>query len=67
MNRNDYENILYERYEDGIAAGVKRGIEQGIEQSVRKMLAAGMSCEEVAEILMIPIEKVKSLQDAPLP
>lgn len=75
MNRNDYENILYERYEDGIAAGVKRGIEQGIEQgieegieqSAKKMLAAGMSCKEVAGILMIPIEKVKSLQDSPLP
>ena len=32
MNRNDYENILCERYEDGFAAGIEEGREEGREE-----------------------------------
>ena len=32
MNRNDYENILCERYEDGFAAGIEEGRDEGREE-----------------------------------
>ena len=57
MNRNDYENILYERYEKGIADGVVKGIEQGIEQAAKRMIASGISKEAVAEILQLSMDK----------
>lgn len=46
MNRNDYENILYERYGDGFnkgyADGIEQGIERGIEQGIEKGIEQGI-------------------------
>ena len=49
----------------GIEQGIKQGIEQGIEQGrkeiAQKMLANGISIEEVSEITNINVEKLKKL------
>lgn len=78
MNRNDYENILYERYEegfdrgyeDGCAKGKMDGREEGLKEglkegraeatvsAVRKMAAAGITSENIAEILELPLPEV---------
>ena len=54
MNRNDYENILHERYGDGHAEGHA----EGLAEAIKKMVASGMSHEKVAEILDMSLEEV---------
>lgn len=63
MNRNDYANILEERFEDGMAAGFEKGLTQGIEQAVRRMAASGMSAETIAEIMEISAEQVLKIAE----
>ena len=74
MNRNDFENILYERYGDGFnkgyadgqaagqlegqAKGLAEGRAEGRAEAIKKMVASGMSAEKVAEILDMPLEEV---------
>ena len=49
---------------EGLASGISVGQTQGIEYSARRLLASGMSAEEVARILEIDIDKVMKLCQA---
>lgn len=60
MNKNDYENILYERYEDGFAAGREEGREEVRMEIVRKLYANGMSVAEISELTSLSEESVKA-------
>ena len=54
MNRNDYENILCERYEDGFAAGIEEGREEGREEwlvlAAKNMIAQGLSIDIIMQV-----------------
>ena len=54
MNRNDYENILCERYEDGFAAGIEEGREEGREEGLvlaaKNMIAQGLSIDMIMQV-----------------
>ena len=54
MNRNDYENILCERYEDGFAAGIEEGREEGREEgfvlAAKNMIAQGLSIDMIIQV-----------------
>ena len=65
MNRNDYENILYERYgdgfnkgyADGMEKGITEGIEEGLEKGFEKGLEKGME-EGIKEGIKEAIHKM---------
>lgn len=75
MNRNDYENILYERYEDGFAEGLEEGLEKGRAEGraeglsigarierlglARKLLDKGMSVQEVCKLTSLEESDLK--------
>ena len=67
MNRNDYGNILEERFEDGMAIGFEKGltqgIEQGIEKAVQRMALSGMTADTIAEIMGVSIEQVLKIAE----
>ena len=46
---------------EGLASGISVGQTQGIEYSARRLLASGMSAEEVARILEIDADRVREL------
>lgn len=50
MNRNDYENILCERYEDGFAAGIEEGREEGLVLAAKNMIAQGLSIDMIIQV-----------------
>ena len=54
MNRNDYENILCERYEDGFAAGIEEGREEGREEGLvlaaKNMIAQGLPIDVIMQV-----------------
>ena len=45
--------------EQGRAEGLKKGREEGIAEAVRKMMAAGMSVEQVCGIMGMTAEEVE--------
>ena len=71
MNRNDYGNILEERFEDGMAAGMAKGLAEGLAEGVnkgkteviRKMLAAGIPASTIADALGITIDECLAYRD----
>lgn len=46
---------------EGRAEGHAEGLAEGLAEAARRMLAAGMTVESVAEILQIPEEKIKEM------
>jgi flagellar biosynthesis/type III secretory pathway protein FliH len=46
---------------EGRAEGHAEGLAEGLAEGARRMLAAGMTVESVAEILQIPEEKIKEM------
>ena len=54
MNRNDYENILYENREDSKAEGRM----EGHLLLAKKMLEDGIEVERVCRILWLTMEKI---------
>ena len=58
MNRNDYENILCERYEDGFAAGIEEGREEGrvegreegLVMAAKNMIAQGLPIDVIMQV-----------------
>ena len=46
---------------EGLASGISVGQTQGIEYSAKRLLASGMSAEEVARILELEVEKVRGM------
>ena len=52
---------LAEGHAEGRAEGLVEGHAEGLAEAARRMLAAGMTVESVAEILQIPEEKIKEM------
>ena len=58
MDRNDYENILCERYEDGFAAGIEEGREEGrvegreegLVLAAKNMIAQGLPIDVIMQV-----------------
>ena len=63
MNRNDYGNILEERFEDGMAKGLAEGVNEGKTEVIRKMLAAGIPASTIADALGITIDECLAYRD----
>lgn len=65
MNKNDYDNILCERYEDGFADGREEGREVGREEGVRivasKMKERGIDPAVIADVTGLPVDVCRSL------
>ncbi len=65
MNRNDYENILAERYEDGFSEGVQDGMQKGREeallQTAQKMKNMGLSTEMIIQVTGLSEEECNAL------
>lgn len=63
MNKNDYGNILEERYEDGVLAGLEKGLEQGREEArlmnARKMKELGMENAIIAQVTGLSVEEIE--------
>ena len=67
--RNQMEYALNEAIAEGHAKGLAighaeghaEGLAEGLAEAARRMLAAGMAVESVAEILQIPEEKIKEM------
>ena len=57
MNRHDYDVVLQHSYDMGVEAGV----EKGREDAIKKMLASGMSREQVGAILQLPTNELDAL------
>jgi predicted transposase YdaD len=61
------EEFDVEKYErtlrkEGREDGFKDGLREGSENAIRKMLLKGMTVEQIADILEIPIESVEKLK-----
>ena len=65
MNRNDYKNILAERYEDGFADGREDGLQKGREEAIlqtaQKMKMMGLSTEIIIQATGLSEEDCKAL------
>ena len=65
MNRNDYKNILAERYEDGFADGREDGLQKGrkeaILQTAQKMKMMGLSTEMIIQATGLSEDDCKAL------
>ena len=66
MNRNDYENILYERYTDGINKGRSEGravgAVDGKTEVARNMMKEGMDIEQISRLTGLPQEQIAALR-----
>lgn len=65
MNRNDYENLLCERYEDGYAAGQDEGRQEGRQEGMvlaaKNMKAKGISADVIAEVTGLSEQEIAEL------
>jgi flagellar biosynthesis/type III secretory pathway protein FliH len=59
--RNQMEYALQEAIAEGHAEGHAAGHAAGLAEAARKMVASGMSLEEVADILQIPEGRLKEM------
>ena len=59
--RNQMEYALQEAIAEGHAEGHAKGLAEGLAEAARKMVASGMSFEEVADILQIPEGRLKEM------
>ncbi|MCK3881869.1 hypothetical protein HCC13_05765 [Streptococcus suis] len=61
-----YYANMQERYDEGVEDGFEKGIEQGIEQKTQEvlnsLLQVGISDENIALVMKMPIEKVRELR-----
>ena len=62
ITERDYQNILATAREQGLAEGEARGIERGRAEVARKLLASGMSGEQVAEFTGLTAEQLEELK-----
>lgn len=61
MNKNDYDNILCERYEDGFADGREEGREEGVRIVASKMKERGIDPAVIADVTGLPVDICRSL------
>ena len=59
---SDYLNTIETSHDKGLAEGMKKGREEGLNEAVKKMLAAGLPAEQIASIMMIPVEQIEALK-----
>ncbi|HFU4460671.1 TPA: hypothetical protein ACGPAL_002178 [Streptococcus suis] len=61
-----YYADMQERYDEGVEDGFEQGIEKGIEQKTQEVLTSlfqvGISDENIALVMKMPIEKVRELR-----
>ncbi|HFI0481651.1 TPA: hypothetical protein ACGOY0_001969, partial [Streptococcus suis] len=65
-----YDEGVEDGFEQGIEKGIKQGIEKGIEQGIEQktqevlnsLLQVGISDENIALVMKMPIEKVRELR-----
>ncbi len=61
-----YYANMQEQFDDGFEQGIEKGIEQGIEQKTQEvlnsLLQVGISDENIALVMKMPIEKVRELR-----
>ena len=60
---SDYKNTIEYAKEEGREIGRAEGREMERIAIVKKMLASGMTAEQISELTQIPIEQVKQLFD----
>ena len=60
---SDYKNTIEYAKEEGREIGREEGREMERIAIVKKMLASGMTAEQISELTQIPIEQVKQLFD----
>ena len=62
MNRHDYDVVLQHSYDMGVEAGVEKGREEGREEgradAAKRMVASGMTKEQVAAILELSTTEI---------
>ncbi len=58
--RNEFKK---EGYEEGIEQGIEQGAAQKEKSIVEKMLASGMSVEEIIKFVELPEEKIREIQN----
>ena len=61
ITERDLRNQMEYALNEAIAEGHAKGHAEGLAEAARRMLAAGMAVESVAEILQIPEEKIKEM------
>jgi predicted transposase YdaD len=64
LNLIIYEKEMYDekRKRGEIKAAINIGREEGREDAVRRMIAAGLAVEQIAEIMDMTIEQIEALQ-----
>ena len=62
--RIQYEKDMYDerRLKGEFAAAEKKGWEKGLEEAIRKMISAGMTVDQVASIMELPVEQVQAFK-----
>ncbi|HIK12094.1 MAG TPA: hypothetical protein IGS52_17850 [Oscillatoriaceae cyanobacterium M33_DOE_052] len=57
------ESVIYQEIlQEGEEKGFQKGLQLGLQQVARNLLASGMAVEEVANLIGLPLERVRSLQ-----
>lgn len=67
-----YEEGWEKGHEDGMAIGLEQGLEKGLEQGAynktvevaQKLLAMGLSLEQIEQVTELPHETILQLQDS---
>ena len=62
--RIKYDKDMYDerRLKGEFAAAEKKGWEKGLEEAIRKMISAGMTVDQVASIMELPVEQVQAFK-----
>ena len=65
-NMGDYDNIIHTAQEEAEKRGLEKGLARGHAEAqveiARKMLAAGMTVEQTAQLTGLAVDEVKELQ-----
>lgn len=63
MRKQDERGRVEFAHDEGLAKGIEQGIQKGIEKIVLNMHKKGVSIEQIAETIDLPIDKVKKIID----
>ncbi|MGQ7359327.1 hypothetical protein ACTGVN_02685 [Streptococcus suis] len=57
-----YYANMQEQFDDGFEQGIEKGIEQKTQEVLNSLLQVGISDENIALVMKMPIEKVRELR-----
>ncbi|HFI0325770.1 TPA: hypothetical protein ACGO3U_001414 [Streptococcus suis] len=57
-----YYANMQEQFDDGFEQGIEKGIEQKTQEVLNTLLQVGISDENIALVMKMPIEKVRELR-----